>query len=323
MLFIVIGHCVHDGWRAWSGMLEIRHLDSLIALAETGNLTRAGEKVSLSQSALSHQMRGLEEQYGFELFERKTSPLRWTRAGERLLVLAYDVKRQVRDAERDLARIGQGTAGTLRIAVECHSCFDWLMPAMDLLREGWPDVEMDIVSGFHPDPVGLLDENRADLVIVSAAKRRKGIEHQPLFEYDMPALLAQDHPLLGKSYLTAKDFALETLITYPIPDNRMDLFRQVLEPAGVEPKERRTTELTVAILQLVKSRRGIAALPRWAVQPYLEKDYVAEMPITAKGLRASLHAATTKEGAGQAFMREFIETVRVTAVRQFEGIRLL
>ena len=142
-------------------------------------------------------------------------------------------------------------------------------------------------------------------------------------QYDMPALLAQDHPLLGKAYLTAKDFALETLITYPIPDNRMDLFRQVLEPAGVEPKERRTTELTVAILQLVKSRRGIAALPRWAVQPYLERDYVAEMPITAKGLRASLHAATTKEGAGQAFMKEFIETVRITAERQFEGIRLL
>jgi len=304
-------------------MLEIRHLDSLIALAETGNLTRAGEKVSLSQSALSHQMRSLEEHYGFELFERKTSPLKWTRAGERLLVLAYDVSRQIRDAERDLARIGQGTAGTLRIAVECHSCFDWLMPAMDALREGWPDVEMDIVSGFHPDPVGLLDENRADLVIVSTAKRRRGVEHHPLFEYDMPALLAPGHPLLVKSYLTAKDFSLETLITYPIPDNRMDLFRQVLEPSGVEPKERRTTELTVAILQLVKSRRGIAALPRWAVQPYLENDYVAEMPITAKGLRASLHAATTKEGAGQAFMKEFIETVRVTAEGQFEGIRLL
>lgn len=304
-------------------MLEIRHLDSLIALAETGNLTRAGEKVSLSQSALSHQMRSLEEHYGFELFERKTSPLKWTRAGERLLVLAYDVSRQIRDAERDLARIGQGTAGTLRIAVECHSCFDWLMPAMDALREGWPDVEMDIVSGFHPDPVGLLDENRADLVIVSTAKRRRGVEHHPLFEYDMPALLAPGHPLLEKPYLTAKDFSLETLITYPIPDNRMDLFRQVLEPSGVEPKERRTTELTVAILQLVKSRRGIAALPRWAVQPYLENDYVAEMPITAKGLRASLHAATTKEGAGQAFMKEFIETVRVTAEGQFEGIRLL
>ena len=212
---------------------------------------------------------------------------------------------------------------TLRIAVECHSCFDWLMPAMDALREGWPDVEMDIVSGFHPDPVGLLDENRADLVIVSTAKRRRGVEHHPLFEYDMPALLAPGHPLLEKPYLTAKDFSLETLITYPIPDNRMDLFRQVLEPSGVEPKERRTTELTVAILQLVKSRRGIAALPRWAVQPYLENDYVAEMPITAKGLRASLHAATTKEGAGQAFMKEFIETVRVTAEGQFEGIRLL
>ncbi|MGC4016924.1 MAG: LysR family transcriptional regulator [Luteolibacter sp.] len=304
-------------------MLEVRHLQSLVALAETGNLTRAGQRVSLSQSALSHQVRTLEEHYGVELFERKTSPLKWTRAGERLLILAYDVQRQIADAERDLARLEQGVAGTLRIAVECHSCFDWLMPAMDLLREGWPDVEMDIVSGFHADPVGLLDENRADLVIVSSAKRRKGIEHHPLFEYDMPALLAHDHPLLRKTHLTARDFERETLITYPIPDNRMDLFRQVLEPAGIEPKERRTTELTVAILQLVKSKRGIAALPRWAVQQYLDRDYVAERPIGTHGLRASLHAATTREGASQAYMKEFIETVRRTAEKQFPGIRLL
>lgn len=304
-------------------MLEFRHLQSLIALAETGNLTRAGQRVSLSQSALSHQMRGIEAHHGIELFERKTSPIRWTRAGERLLVLAYEAQRLIADAERDLARLEQGVAGTLRIAVECHSCFDWLMPAMDLLREGWPDVEMDIVSGFHPDPAGLLDENRADMVIVSSAKRRKGIEHHPLFEYDMPALLSLDHPLLRKSHLSARDFERETLITYPIPDNRMDLFRQVLEPAGIEPKERRTTELTVAILQLVKSNRGLAALPRWAVQAYLDRGYVAERPIGAKGLRASLHAATSREGGSQAFMQEFIATVRRTAQSQFEGIRML
>lgn len=304
-------------------MLELRHLQSLIALAETGNLTRAGERVSLTQSALSHQMRTLEEHYGLELFERKTSPLRWTRAGERMLVLAYDVQRTVRDAERDLVRLGKGVAGSLRIAVECHSCFDWLMPAMDALRDGWPEVEMDIVSGFHADPIGLLDENRADLVIVSTAKKRRNVVHHPLFEYDMPALLAHDHPLLRKSYLTARDFESETLITYPIPDNRMDLFRQVLEPAGIEPRERRTTELTVAILQLVKSKRGITALPRWAVQPYLERDYIAELPITSKGLRASLYAATTKESANQEYMREFLQTVRHTAQRQFEGITLL
>ncbi|MFC7337831.1 LysR family transcriptional regulator [Haloferula chungangensis] len=304
-------------------MLELRHLQSLIALAETGNLTRAGQRVSLSQSALSHQMRTLEDHYGLELFQRKTSPIKWTRAGERLLLLAYDSQRLIADAGRDLARIGEGTAGSLRIAVECHSCFDWLMPAMDELREAWPDVEMDLVSGFHPDPVGLLDEDRADLVIVTQSKRRKGILHHPLFEYDMPLLLAHEHPLLKKSHVTARDFLRETLITYPIPDNRMDLFRQILEPAGIEPAQRRTTELTIAILQLVKSNRGVATLPRWAVQPYLERDYVAEMPITAKGLHASLFAATTRAAASQTFMKEFISTIRATADRNFPSVTLL
>ncbi|MBB5352725.1 LysR family transcriptional regulator for metE and metH [Haloferula luteola] len=304
-------------------MIEIRHLQSLIALAETGNLTRAGERLHLSQSALSHQVRALEEHYSLELFERKTSPLRWTRAGERLVALAYDTRRLLQDAERDLARIHEGTAGSLRIAVECHSCFDWLMPAMDQLRDGWPDVEMDLVSGFHPDPLGLLEENRADLVIVSSGSPRKGLLHHPLFEYDMPLLLAADHPLTRKSHVTARDFERETLITYPIPDARMDLFRKVLDPAGIQPGERRTTELTVAILQLVKSRRGVAALPRWAVQPYLDRGYVAERPITTNGLRASLWAATTRSAAHQTFMREFLETLRLTAAREFHSISLL
>src|SRR3712207_3849224 len=132
-------------------VLELRHLRTLIALAEEGNLTRAARRSFLSQSALSHQLQLLEQHYDAELFERKSQPLRWTPAGERLLDLAYEVTRLVRDAERDVARIREGKSGELRIAVECHSCFDWLMPSMDTFREMWPAVELDLVSGFHAD----------------------------------------------------------------------------------------------------------------------------------------------------------------------------
>ncbi|MFT5882630.1 MAG: LysR family transcriptional regulator for metE and metH, partial [Crocinitomicaceae bacterium] len=216
--------------------LEMRHLETLTALAETGSLTRASERVSLTQSALSHQLKALEEEYGGELFVRKTSPIQWTRLGERLLGLSYDVRRIVADAERDLSKIQQGVAGQLRIAVECHSCFDWLMPAMDIFRQAWPEVEMDLISGFHADPGGLLDEGRADLVIISQKSRRKDTDFYPLFQFEMPCLLANDHPLVQKDYLTARDFEMENLITYPIPEERMDIYRKVLRPGGVTPR---------------------------------------------------------------------------------------
>lgn len=300
-------------------MLELRYLRSVVAIAETGSISKAGKRLNLSQPALSHQMKALEDYLGVELFQRKSNPLRLSPAGERLLHTAYDVEKHIMQCERDVARIADGKAGQLRIAVECHSCFDWLMPSMDAFREGWPEVEMDLVSGFQPDPLGLLEEDVADLVIVSQARPRAGIAFHPLFRYEVLALMARNHPYTLKDHLTAKDFANETLVTYPIPDDRIDVIREVLAPARVSPV-RRKTELTVAILQLVASHRAIAAMPGWAVQPYLDKDYVAHRPIRKSGLFANLYAATTTEKSTAVYMTEFLDTMRRISFSTLKGI---
>lgn len=303
--------------------LELRHLRTFAAIAETHSLSKAAARLHLTQPAVSHQVKALEDLYGIPLFERKTMPLRLTPGGQRLLHLAREVESRVSEAERDLSRIADGRAGQLRIAVECHSCFDWLMPSMDAFRERWPEVELDLVSGFHADPVGLLGEDRADLVIVSHAQKRSGIAFHPLFRYEVSALLAREHPLTAKPFLGARDFARETLVTYPIPDDRIDVLREVLIPARVEPARRRTTELTVAILQLVASRRGIAAMPRWAVQPFLDREYVVARPIGKKGLQSALHAATTDAAAAAAWMRDFLDIMRRVSFASLSGITAL
>lgn len=301
-------------------MLELRHLKTIVALAETGNLSKAARHLHLSQPAVSHQIRGLEEAYGVELFERKSDPLKLTAAGQLLVELAYDVTRRVQNGERDLARIAQGQAGQLRIAVECHSCFDWLMPSMDAFREHWPQVELDLVSGFHADPVGLLHENRADLVIVSHANTREEVCFHSLFSYEVLLLLARHHPLVRKPFITASDLRGETLVTYPIPDDRLDLVREVLQPAGVEV-ERRKTELTVAILQLVASGRGVAALPGWSVQQFLDRRYVIGRPVGKRGLQSRLYAATAPAAASMAYMQEFLRIMREVSFATLKGIR--
>ncbi|BAK75629.1 transcriptional regulator, LysR family [Pseudogulbenkiania sp. NH8B] len=302
--------------------LEIRHLKTLLALAETGSVSQAARRVFLTQSALSHQLKQLEEHYGLALFERKSQPLRFTLAGERLLTLARELVGKVAAAERDLVRLRQGEAGELRVAVECHTCFDWLMPAMDTFRQHWPAVELDIVSGFHADPVGLLLTQRADLAIVSEAEAQPGIVHQPLFAYEMVVIMARDHPLAERRCWSAADFAGETLISYPVPDDMLELVRKVLAPAGVNPA-RRTSELTIAIIQLVASRRGVAALPFWAVKPYLERGYVVARPIGAAGLNSELYAALREGDAQSAYMQDFLATVRETSFATLPGLSVL
>lgn len=300
-------------------MIELRHLKTLLALQETGSVSLAAKRVFLTQSALSHQIRALEQHYNTSLFERKSSPIRFSPAGERLLQLARDIQPLLAAAERDLAQIVEGEAGELRVAVECHTCFDWLMPAMDTFRPLWPQVELDIVSGFQADPVGLLLTHRADLAIVSEAVVQNGIVYRPLFAYEMVGLCAKDHPLAAKPVWQAADFADDTLISYPVPDDMLDLLRKVLLPAGINPP-RRHSELTVAIIQLVASRRGIAALPYWTVMPYLEKGYVVARQIGQPPLQSELYAAMRSDDAGTHFLENFCQIVRERSFADLPGL---
>lgn len=305
-------------------ILELRHLKTLVALRDTGSISRAAQWLNLTQSALSHQVKLLEETYETPLFERKSQPVRFTAAGERLLALADDVLAKVQEAERDVVRLSDGVAGQLRIAVECHTCFDWLMPAMDAFRLRWPEVEQDIVSGFHADPVGLLHEGRADLAIVSEADADdKDMAFLPLFAFEMVAILNNQDPLVGKNYLEPQDFADQTFISYPVPDEMLDLLRQVLTPAGVKPAGRRTTELTAAMLQLVASGRGIACLPLWAVTGYLERKYISQKSIGPKGLTGKLYACVPKAEAKKPFILDFVTVMREQSFAHLPGIVLL
>lgn len=299
--------------------IELRHLRLIVALADTGNLTAAAERLHLTQSAVSHQLKTLEDGLGLSLVERSTRPLRLTAAGKRLETLARSLLPHVAATCRDLARLKDGAAGELRIAVECHTCYDWLMPAMDATREAWPEVELDLVGGFQADPLALLETHRADLVVTSDTPARPGIAYLPLFSYEIVALLPPGHALTSRKWLRPADFAGETLITYPVPEDRLDFVRRVLTPAGVRPA-RREAELTVALLQLVASRRGVAALPAWAVEPYLERGYVIARRIGESGLWSALYAAVREEDAGRAYLADFAETVRRESFARLAGI---
>jgi LysR family transcriptional regulator for metE and metH len=249
--------------------------------------------------------------------------MRFTAIGQRLVSLARAVLPQVAEAGRDVARLAQGHAGPLRVAVQCHNCFDWLMPAMDAYRSLWPEVELDIISGFVVDPLPLLERGEAELAIIH--DRQEPLPHvvfSPLFRYESVALMSPRHPLAAKPWLAAADFAAETLITYPVPDEMLDVMKHCLTPSGVNPK-RRTAELTVAILQLVASGRGIAALPSWTVGNYIERGYVVSRPIGENGLRCELYAATSRTIAEAAYIREFIALTRTLSLTQLAGVSAL
>lgn len=290
-------------------MLEIRHLKTLQSLREHGSLVAAADHLCVTPSALSHQLRELEQWLDLSLLSRKTRPLQFSPAGFRLLALADQVLPLVNNARAELSRLAHGQTGRLLLASECHSCFDWLMPVLNQYRQDFPDVDLDFANGFEPEPHQQLKNGEIDLLITADNFAIEGIAYQAVFEYESRLVLSPTHPLLAKQPLNAEDIAEQTLIAYPVEPQRLDIVAGFLAPYQLQPKQIRTTELTPMLIQLVASGRGIAALPDWVVKDYEQKGWVLSLRLPSAngmGLRRTLYAAFRAENAEQAYFQGFL-----------------
>ena len=295
--------------------LEFRHLRTIKAIHDAGGLARAAELLNITQSALSHQVKGLEDQAGVELFARRTKPLRLSAAGLKLLRLAEKVLPEVEALEEDFDNLRSGRSGRLHIAIECHACFDWLFPVLDLFRRAWPDVDVDIRPGLAFGALPALVREEVDLVVSSDPEDLPGVDFTPLFDYAPVFVASAQNPLAAKPYVVAEDFRDQVLITYPVERTRLDVFTELLTPAKVEPRSVRQVELTAVILMLVAANRGVAVLPDWVIREVKYRpDYVIR-PVTEAGLTKRLYAATRGEDTARPFMAHFLRLARTEPVK--------
>jgi LysR family transcriptional regulator for metE and metH len=295
--------------------IEFRHLRTIKAIHDTGGLARAADQLHITQSALSHQIKGIEDQAGVELFVRRSKPLKLSAAGMKMLAAAERILPQVAALEAEFSGLIAGSAGRLHIAIECHACFEWLFPVLEQFRKAWPDVDVDIRPGLAFDALPALRKEEVDLVISSDPEDLPETDFTPLFDYEPVFVAAANHPLAQKDVIEAEDFRGETLITYPVDRARLDVFSQLLTPAKVEPACVRQVELTAVILLLVASNRGVAVLPDWVVQQVrYNSDYITR-PLTKEGITRRLYAATREDDTSRPYMAHLIRLARQEAVK--------
>jgi len=299
--------------------IEFRHLRTIRAIHEAGGLARAADVLNITQSALSHQVKGLEDQAGVELFVRRTKPLKLSAAGHRLLKLADKVLPELEALEVEFEGLRKGKSGRLHIAIECHACFEWLFPVLEEFRKAWPDVDVDIRPGLAFEAMPALQREEVDLVVSSDPEDLEGVDFTGLFDYEPVFVASSQHRLAEKPFVEAEDFRNELLITYPVERARLDVFSQLLHPAKVEPRAVRQVELTAVILLLVASNRGVAVLPDWVVREVrYNADYVTR-PLTETGLTRRLYAATRAEDTTKPFLAHLLQLARRIPIQLQRG----
>lgn len=303
-------------------MLKLNHLESVLAIHEHSNLRDAAQSIGVTQSALSHQIRDLEKQLQTTLLNRDRRPAQLTDAAYKLVELAESVLPQIYAVERQLLGQAAGNSGRLNIAIDCHSCFDWLMPALNQFRQKWRDVEMDLSSAFSFNPLPALKRGDLDLVITSDPDDSKDILYQPLFKYELVLAVANENPLAHKRFISPKDLASQHLITYPVDKDRIDIFTRFMRPAGVSPLSVRHTELTPVMIQMVSSNLGVAALPSWALHLQTQMQLISICHLgRAPGIWPTLYAAIRNTDSSIAYLQAFIRIAHDICFRNLTGIR--
>ncbi|CAQ85980.1 MULTISPECIES: HTH-type transcriptional regulator MetR [Photorhabdus] len=297
-------------------MIEIKHLKTLQSLSHCGSLAAAANHLHQTQSALSHQFSDLEHRLGFRLFIRKSQPLRFTPQGEILLRLAEQVLPLVQSALRECKEPGQTN---LRIAIECHSCIQWLTPALKHFRETWPQVNVDFKSGVTFDPQPALQKRELDVVLTSDILTDSNLYYTPLFDYEVKLVVAPDHPLANKLHIQPNDLIDETLMIYPVQRQRFDIWRRFLQPAGVIPTLK-NVDNTLLLIQMVAARMGIAALPHWVVESFERQGLVVTKTL-GDGLWSRLYAAVRDGEQRQPETEAFIRSARQHAMKNLPFVQ--
>src|SRR5450830_180180 len=294
-------------------MLERIHLSIVQQVEKQGSLTAAAGVLHLTQSALSHSMKKLEQQLGTDVWLREGRNLRLTQAGQYLLAVANRVLPQLDLAEERLGQFAQGERGALRIGMECHPCYQWLLKVVSPYLAAWPDVDVDVKQKFQFGGIGALFGYEIDLLVTPDPLDKPGLVFEPVFDYEQVLVVAGSHKLAKEEYVKPKQLTNEVLVTYPVPVDRLDIYNMFLTPAGVTPKRHKAIETTDIMLQMVASGRGVAALPRWLVQEYADKMDVVPVRLGKNGIAKNIYLGAREADVGIDYLRAFIAQAKGSA----------
>ncbi|MFD1602012.1 LysR family transcriptional regulator [Flavobacterium artemisiae] len=265
--------------------MEIRHLKLIKAIVEEGSITKAIDKLHLTQSALSHQLKEAEYQLGTAIFLRTNKKLVLTKAGEKIYETANEILDKLSQTESQIKQMVFGEYGEIRISTECYSSYHWLPSVLKQFHLLYPNVELKIVTEATHYPLQKLLENTIDIAIISDQIKDNNIKYLELFQDEVVMVISENHLWADKKFVTAEDFVNEHLLIHSLPLETVTIHQFVLAPAKVSPRKITPLPLTEASIEMVKADMGVMSMAKWALQPYLKNSSLKSVKIGKNGLK--------------------------------------
>ncbi|MFQ3313614.1 MAG: LysR family transcriptional regulator for metE and metH [Colwellia sp.] len=319
-------------------MFEIKHLKTLTTLANTGNIRKAAEELFSSQSALSHQIKDLELRLNTPLFIRNTSPVEFTDAGKVLLNLGKEILPKIKQANNTL-KSPILTTSSLKIAIACHACFQWLLPVTSHFSQENNKIELEFIDeSFEVNKPKKHSDEEVDILFTDEKLAEENIIYQEIGQFEVLAVLSkqamvnrntadikqdaiQKLPLTFANedtypYLLPEHFSQFTLLTYPLPPEQLDIFKLFLTPAKCKANKIKQVNNSHVMLQMVSANMGVATLPDWLVSSATQQSLFHCMRLGETGIHKKLYARYDKNSK----QLDMIEKLLPEAIKEFSNL---
>ncbi len=287
-------------------MIERSHLTILREIERNGTLTAAADRLHLTQSALTHAIKKLEQRTTVKLWNKEGRTLRLTQAGSYLLAVANRLVPQLEYADQVIERFARGEKGVIRIGMECHPCYQWLLKVVTPYIERYPEVDIDVKQQFQFGGMEALINYDIDVLVTPDPIHQSGVTFKPVLDYQQVLVVSKQHALAKKTQVEPIDLIEEVLYSYPVDIDRLDIYSRFLNPANCRPKKHKNIEATDIMLQLVAAGRGVAALPHWLVNEYADKMAIQAVRLGKAGVSKSIYLGLRDDDQGIEYIKAFV-----------------
>lgn len=291
-------------------MIERAHLKILREINRQGSVTAAADKLCLTQSALSHTIRKLEGLIGCELWEKRGRKVHLTQAGSFLLEEAERILPQLERIDTKLKEFANHELGTLNIGMECHPCYQWLTRVSGAYLGRHQGIDLDVKQRFQFGGIAALCNQEIDILVTPDPISIKAIHFEPVFPYELMLVVSDQSPLANADIIQPNDLREETLITYPVEPERLDIFQQFLIPAKCRPKKHKTLETTEMILQMVAADRGVTIMPNWLASEQIQTLPIRQIRLGEEGIHKKIHLGTRSCDNQKGHIKAFIDLAK-------------
>lgn len=286
--------------------MDYKYIRLISTIVDCGTISKAAERLNLTQSALSHQLKEIEDREKTLFFIRSNRRLKLTPAGTIVYESAKTILAEIDKLDVSLQNLNSSSAGRIRVTAACTTSYHWLPRVLRAFNAEFPNVEVDIVINNDATPVQEIINGNIDIAVMISPETNNHIRYNYLFDDELVAVFSTEHKFCKKRYLVASDFADQHLIIHSLPLSTVVVYQKVLKPKGIELAKISALPLTEATIELVKSGYGVAVMSRWSIAPYIQNGSIACCPINKNGLFRS-HYAACKDAAHPQYFDRFIE----------------